>query len=146
MPATGAGWRAMKKFKLLEHTADTGLEACGSNLAEAFANAAFGMFSIIADPADIKEVASRLVEVDEADAEALLFEWLNRLVLLFDVESMLFSRFEMLEFNETHLKAKCWGEKYDPVRHGLKMGIKSATYHQLTVDRQRNCVRVIFDI
>ena len=81
----------MKRFKFLEHTADIGLEAYGSNLAEAFANAAYGLFSIITDPASISEVESRLVEVDEADAEGLLFEWLNRMVYLFDVESLLFT-------------------------------------------------------
>jgi len=136
----------MKRFKFLEHTADIGLEASGSSLAEAFANAAFGMFSIITDLASIKEVESRLVEVNEADAEGLLFEWLNRLVFLFDVESLLFRRFEMLEFSERHLKARCHGEKHDPARHHLKLGIKSVTYHQLTVDRQKNRVKVIFDI
>ena len=136
----------MKRFKFLEHTADIGLEAYGSNLAEAFANAAYGLFSIITDPAGISEVESCLVEVNEADAEGLLFEWLNRLVYIFDVELLLFKRFEMVEFNERHLKARCYGEKYDPARHHLKMGIKSVTYHQLTVDSQKNSVRVIFDI
>ena len=37
----------MRKFKLIEHTADIGLTAYGKTLAEAFANAAYGMFSII---------------------------------------------------------------------------------------------------
>ena len=39
----------MKKFELIEHTADVGLVAYGKTLAEAFANAAYGLFSIIAE-------------------------------------------------------------------------------------------------
>ena len=39
----------MRRFQLIEHTADTGLVAHGESLAEAFANAAYGLFSIIAE-------------------------------------------------------------------------------------------------
>jgi len=44
------------------------------------------------------------------------------------------------------LKATCYGEKYDPSRHHLKTGVKSATYHMLKVDKENNQVQVIFDV
>jgi SHS2 domain-containing protein len=136
----------MKSFKLIEHTADTGLEACGGTLAEAYANAACGMFSIIAGLEDVEERVSRRVEVDSDEAESLLFEWLNSLLYYFDVETLLFKRFDITEFSEKHLVAECHGEAYDPSRHRLKTGVKSATYHQLEVDRAKNRVQVIFDV
>ena len=136
----------MKRFELIEHTADTGLIAYGSTLAEAFANAGYGLFSIIAELDKVKEVESRSIAVTAEDAESLLFEWLNNLIYIFDVEYFLCKRFEITEFSESELKARCWGEKYDPSRHQLKMGVKSATYHMLKVDRQKNTVQVIFDV
>lgn len=136
----------MKRFEFIEHTADTGLVAYGETLTEAFANAAYGMFSIIADIDDVKEVESRRVSVSEADMESLLFAWLNDLIYLFDVETILFSRFDVIEFTEGKLEAVCHGEKYDPSRHNLKTEVKSATYHMLEVDEEKNTVRVIFDI
>jgi SHS2 domain-containing protein len=136
----------MKKFELIEHTADIGLVSNGKTLAEAFANAAYGMFSIIAELENVREHESRLVEVVEEDWEGLLFEWLNYLLYLFDTEMVIFKRFEVLEFEEYRLKAECYGEKYDSSRHQLKTGIKSATYHLLKVDREKNQVRVILDI
>jgi SHS2 domain-containing protein len=136
----------MKKFELIEHTADTGLVAYGKTLAEAFANAACGMFSIIAGLDAVREVESRRVEVNGDDTEGLLFEWLNSLLYYFDVEMLLFSRFDIMEFGDSRLVAMCYGEKYDPSRHHLKTGVKSATYHMLEVDRQKNRVRVIFDV
>lgn len=136
----------MKRFEFLEHTADIGLVAYGGSLAEAFANAACGLFSIIADRGGVRELECRQVEIGGEDAEGLLFEWLNRLIYLFDVEMILFKRFEMIDFNEYTLKARCYGEKYDPARHRLKTGVKSATYHQLKVDREKKQVRVIFDV
>ena len=138
--------RKMKRFELIEHTADTGLKAYGQTLAEAFANAAYGMFSIVADLDAVKEVESRRVTIDEDDAESLLFEWLNSLLYYFDVEGLIFKRFDIAEFGEGHLVADCWGEKYDSSRHHLKLGVKSATYHMLEVDKEKNRVQVIFDV
>jgi len=135
-----------KRFELIEHTADVGLMAYGETLAEAFANAAYGLFSIIAELDGVEETESRTVEIAEDDLEGLLFEWLNHLIYLFDVEMLLFKRFDIINLDGSSLKAVCYGEKYDPHRHHLKTGVKSATYHMLKVDRKNNQVQVIFDI
>jgi SHS2 domain-containing protein len=80
----------MKRFELIEHTADIGLVAYGRSLAEAFANAAYGLFAIIAELKNVRESEYRQVEIREEDSETLLFEWLNHLLYLFDVETILF--------------------------------------------------------
>ena len=136
----------MRRFKLIEHTADVGLVAYGGTLAEAFANAAYGLFSIIAELKTVKETDSRRVELSEDDPEGLLFEWLNSLIYLFDVEMLLLKRFDIIDFEGRQLKAMCYGERYDPSRHKLKTGVKSATYHMLRVDEGKNQVQVIFDV
>jgi SHS2 domain-containing protein len=135
-----------KRFELIEHTADMGLAAYGKDMAEAFASAAYGMFSIITDLDAVKEEESRRVEIEEEDIEGLLFEWLNSLLYYFDVETLLFRRFDIIEFGDRRLEAVCYGEKYNASRHILKTGIKSATYHMLEVDREKNRVQVIFDV
>jgi SHS2 domain-containing protein len=136
----------MKRFELIEHTSDMGLKAYGKDLAEAFANAAYGMFSIIVEPDEVKEKETRRIELKEEDKEGLLFEWLNSLLYYFDVDGLIFKRFDIVEFGEGHLKADCWGEKFDPERHHLKTGVKSATYYMLEVDETKNRVQVIFDV
>ena len=136
----------MKRFELIEHTADMGLVAHGRNLSEAFANAAYGLFSIMADLDNVKEKEPIRVELREEDAETLLFEWLNYLLYIFDVEMLLLKRFDIEHFDSSGLKATCYGEKYDASRHRLKRGIKSATYHMLQVDRENNRVQVILDV
>ncbi len=136
----------MRRFRLIEHTADTGLIASGRDLAEAFANAAVGMFGIITDLRSVREREARALEVQEADVEGLLFGWLNELLYVFDVDHLLFKRCAIEAFDGQRLKATCYGERYDPARHKLKIGIKSATYHMLKVDRLKNEVQVIFDV
>jgi SHS2 domain-containing protein len=136
----------MKRFEFIEHTADIGIIAYGKTLSEAFASAAYGMFAIITELENVRETESRRFEVGADDVEGLLFEWLNSLLYYLDVEMLLFKRFDIIEFGDTRLAARCHGEKYDPSRHRLKTGIKSATYHMMEVDRKENRVRVIFDI
>jgi len=136
----------LPRYRLIEHTADIGLTAYGRTLDEAFANAAYGMFSIITDLRRVKENASRRVELDREGLETLLFEWLNSLLYFFDVEGLLLKRFDVSLVDGGGLKAVCYGEKYDPNRHQLKLGVKSATYHMMNIDTDKNRVRVIFDV
>ncbi|MFC1935019.1 archease, partial [Chloroflexota bacterium] len=96
-----------KKFQFIEHTADIGLIANGSTLAEAFANAACGLFSIIAELNPVGETETRNLEISEENADALLFEWLNQLIYLFDVEGLIFKRFDFIEFSGNDLTAIC---------------------------------------
>lgn len=123
-----------------------GLVAYGKSLAEAFANAAYGLFSLIVEPSKVKEKESRKVTVQAQDTEGLLFNWINELIYIFEVERLLFKSFNITEFTGQSLEATCWGEKYDPSRHQLKTGVKSATYHMLKVDGEKNRVQVIFDV
>lgn len=136
----------MRKYKLIKHTADIGIVALGESLPEAFAIAAEGMFSIITDLRRVRLTRSNIITVKAKDTEGLLFEWLNELIYLFDTEYLLIKRCETIEFDGTSLKAICRGERYDPARHELKLGIKSATYYLLEVDREHNQVQVFFDV
>jgi len=136
-----------KDFELIEHTADVGIMAYGADVREAFVNAARGMFSLMVELGTINEVGHRDIEASAPDVESLLAAWLNELICLFDVENMLFSRFEITEFGDTHLRARAYGEPVDSSRHRLKVGIKAATYHMLEVDQSDGGrVRVLFDI
>ena len=133
------------RYRLIPHTADMGLFAYGKTLDEAFANTAYGMFSIMTDLRKVREVESHRISITEKDKESLLFEWLNRLLYIFDVEHLLFKRFEV-KLTGTSLRAACYGEKFDPARHKMTIGVKSATYYMLEVDEQKKRVRVVFDI
>ena len=136
-----------KDFEILNHTADVGIIAYGADIKQAFANAARGLFSLITELDDVKEVLYRDIEVTAADKESLLVEWLNELIFQFDVENIIFKRFEIIHLNNTLLKARSYGEKVDRSRHSLKTGVKAATYHMLRVNKGDGCrVQVLFDI
>ena len=136
-----------KRFAVIEHTADIGIVAYGSDLKEAFANAAYGFFSLITEPRRIRATIKREIEVRADDLEGLMVAWLGEFIYLFDVEQLLFKKFVIEEFSQTHLKATVYGEKVDQQRHRLKLGIKAVTRHQLSVVARDGVeARVIFDI
>jgi len=136
-----------KEFELINHTADVGIIAYGTDLSQAYANAARALFSLITDLNDINEVLYRDIELTAPDEESLLVEWLNELIYLFDTEHIIFKKFDITKLNSTQLKARSYGEKVDSSKHKLKTGVKAATYHMLKVDKSNGCkVQVLFDI
>ena len=136
-----------KDFEIVNHTADVGIIAYGADVKQAFANAARGLFSLITELDDVREVLYRDIEVTATDKESLLVEWLNELIYRFDTENIIFKRFDITELDNTGLRARSYGEKIDNSRHKLKTGVKAATYHLLKVDKDDGYkVQVILDI
>ncbi len=139
---------AQPPFEILEHTADAGIVAHGGSLEEAFANAAAGMFALMADPDGVRPLEERRIDVEGRDHEGLLVRWLTELLYYLDAEEMLFSRFVMEEISGRRLRARAWGERIDRERHRLHFGVKAVTRHMLEVRPEDGGYRaqVLFDI
>jgi len=136
-----------RDFDIVDHTADVGIIAYGTDMSQAFVNAARALFSLITELDDVEEILYRDMELTASDEESLLVEWLNELIYLFDAEGIIFKRFDINELDSTHLRARSYGEKVNSSKHQLKTGVKAATYHMLKVDKDNGCkVQVLFDI
>ncbi|MGE5187450.1 MAG: archease [Betaproteobacteria bacterium] len=140
------------KFEFLEHTADVYVRAYGATMEEAYANAALAMFETMTDSNKIAQTQQETLEVEAEDQYALLYNWLEALLVKFETENMLFSKFEITDWKETaetfKFKAKVWGEKFDPKKHPQKVGVKAITYHLMVVIRepQKVVLEFILDI
>jgi SHS2 domain-containing protein len=137
-----------KTFDIIEHTADIGIIVHGSDMKELFANAALALFTLITEPERIEEKESYDIELTSLDMESLLVSWLNELLYVFEVEHMVFTRFDITSLSSTQLKARCYGEKLDLKRHTIKREVKAATYHMLSITSEHKWYKaqVIFDI
>jgi SHS2 domain-containing protein len=135
-------------FEIVDHTADVGIIAYGADIGELFSNAALALFSLITEPESIEEKLHLDLEVSSEDRESLLVEWLNELIYCFDVKHVLFSRFDIEVLTYSKLKATCYGEDFDPLKHKIKIGVKAATYHMLKLDNSNDSYRaqIILDI
>jgi SHS2 domain-containing protein len=141
-----------KSYELLEHTADAYIAAYGKDLAEAFENAAVAMFDVMTDVEKVSPEVEDSIEVSGEDEYALLYNWLEALLVKFEIEGMLYSKFEVQELGKENgvfkLKAKIWGEKFNPERHPQRVGVKAVTYHQMEImkEREKAVVKFILDI
>lgn len=137
-----------KKFELLEHMADAYIAAYGKDLAEAFENAAFAMFDVMTEVEKVNPKVKDAVEVVAEDELALLYSWLEALLVKFDIEQMFYSKFKVLDLNKTsegfRLKAEIWGERYNPEKHTQKVGVKAVTYHRMEILKEQNKVTLKF--
>ena len=137
-----------KDFEFIEHTADIGLVAYGADMKQVFANAARGLFSLVTELNLVSEKDKHDVRVTAPDREALLVNWLNELIYLFEAKGILFSRFEITDLTDTGLKATAYGEKINLAKHELKTQVKAATYHLLKIEQNDGGwkAQVIFDV
>lgn len=138
-----------KKYTIIDHTADIGLEAVGETLEEAFANAAVGMFDILSDGSFIDITTSLKVKVEGDDLQELLVNYLTELLFLYEVKGVLFGKFTVTisELGGTwELAGRAKGEMFDVRKHNYPLEIKAVTYHMLAVEDNPPLVRVIFDL
>ena len=138
----------MKKYELIEHTADIALKAFGKNLAETFENAGKAMFEIITDKSEIEFVGQYKIELEAPDLEQLLVDWLSELLFLNSSQNLVFSYFKVeIDEKKNRLIGNVFGEKYNISKHKIGMEIKAVTYHMLEVRNKRPFhVQVLFDI
>jgi len=136
------------KFEFLEHTADVLISAHGASLEQAFENAALAMFEVMTDTTKINPVEKDTFEVEAEDEYALLYSWLEALLVKFEVNGMLCSKFEILGLEDNSegfkLKANVWGERFNAEKHPQKVAVKAVTYHRMEIIKEHDKVTVEF--
>ena len=141
-----------KGYEFLEHTADAYVAAYGKDLAESFENAAVAMFDVMTEVEKVSPKIEDVVDVEADDEYALLYDWLEALLVKSETNGMLYSRFKVSYLKQSKgrftLKARFWGEKFDPKKHVQKVGVKAVTYHRMEIIKRPTEVtlRFILDI
>jgi SHS2 domain-containing protein len=119
----------MKRFELIDHTADIGIIAYGDTLEELFENTAYGLFSIITDIDRVEPKDKYELSVKAMDGEELLISWLNELIYFWEVKRILASKFKVNILSSTHLESIIYGEKFSPQIHKIEHIVKAVTYY-----------------
>ena len=74
----------MKTFEVIDISGDAGIRAYGETAEDLFVNAAEGMYSLITNLEDVREVREIPVIIESHSMEGLLVSWLNELIFHFD--------------------------------------------------------------
>ncbi|MBN2114709.1 MAG: archease [Acidimicrobiia bacterium] len=137
----------MSRYRILSHTADTGIVAVGATLEEVFENAAFGMFDLMFDLSLVPPEEECHVEVEGDDPAELLVAWLSALLTEADIRGLAFCRFRLEGLRSCCLSGGAAGSA--AARLILRgPPIKAVTYHGLAVEETPEgwAARVIFDV
>lgn len=122
-------------YEVFEHTADLGLRVRAATLDLLMADAACGLFAVIAGDLDqIRPEREESFAVAGDDPTWLLFDWISELHAAFELRRMLFSSFTV-RVDQAGLRATARGEPYDPARHSLAHEVKAVTQHALELAR-----------
>ncbi|MEZ4485708.1 MAG: archease [Syntrophotaleaceae bacterium] len=125
-------------YRLLEHTADMGIEAQAATLDALFVGAARGLLEVLFGQPCLAGEGQRLeVKLEAGDTEELLVAWLGE--ILFQVEQRRFcpAVFQFDEIGRRHLRGSITGEyqrkELVPLRE-----VKAVTYHRLKVEQRQD--------
>jgi len=125
--------RRRRPYRQLRHTADLAWRLWGKDLPELFENAGRALSATLTDRRYLRRRATREVRLTADDREALLVDWLNHLLYLFDIDGFLGRDFQVESLTPQRLKARVTGESFDAARHPEGTGVKAATFHQLSI-------------
>ena len=138
------------KFEFFDVTADAGFWAYGSTLEESFENAGLAMFEIMTDTDCVSPLIKKEFTIESEDKVSLLYDWLEELLFLHDVEFLLFSRFKVVisPLEEGYeLKAEVWGDEINRKTHEQRDEVKAVTFHLMEVNEEPEFkVQVILDL
>jgi len=139
----------MKLYKLIDHTADLGIEVTGRTKRELFTKAALSLMDILVErkgtPAGLKEKA---LTVEGSDAADLLINFLREILYLFNGEALIVVDCNIQKCSHQRLVAKLRVEPYNKEKYSMKTELKAVTYHGLAIEKIKAGwkARVIFDV
>jgi len=137
-----------RKFEFLEHMADAYIAVYGKTVEQAFENAAIAMFDVMTEIEKVDCKIKEKVKVKGKDEEALLYNWLEELLIKFEVKNRVYSNFNVTSLtkniNGFKLTAEIFGEKFQKNKHTQKVGVKAITYHRMEIIKKTNKVTLKF--
>lgn len=147
-------YKKNKKYEFFDVTADIGFLAYGDTLEEAFENSSLAMFNIISNTSNIEATNKFNIKIESEDLISLLYDYLEELLFLSDVNLILFSEFNV-SINETGnnektyaLNATVKGEPINWDKHERGSEVKAITFHMMDValEDKHYKTRVILDL
>jgi SHS2 domain-containing protein len=130
-------------FELVHHTADVRFRVSAATLDGLFADALRALTSFT-QPEWIDEPAEAVIELESADATALLVDFLGEVLTRSHVAREAYTDVAFDELSSTHLRATVRGRRV----RGFEEDVKAVTYHEAEVvfDGVNWSTMLVFDI
>ncbi len=120
----------MKKYEILEHTADAKIKVFGKAKQDLFLNAMLGMMAVLKTKKEKGgQMAVRKIKIISPDINALLVDFLGEVNYLAQTHWEVYICAKFLKFSDTRLEAQVSGYKVNE----FGGEIKAVTYHGLKI-------------
>ncbi len=141
----------MKKFRIIEHTADIAVEISAPTLETLFVHSADAWLTAVAEISGAEPDEEKLLSLSSTSLEVLLVDFLSELNYLLNTKKWLYLTTEEISIKKNskyNLAAKIKGTKLKNSVVKLKAEIKAVTFHQMNIEQTDKGFRtkIIFDI
>jgi SHS2 domain-containing protein len=118
--------------------ADIAFVARGDSLPSMFESAARALTEVMVDRRTVAGRVVRKIEVASPTVDRLLYDFLTELIVIKDVDSLLFKDFKVsiAAGKEHRLTCEMRGEEIDRERHALRNDVKAVTMHMFEVKKK----------
>jgi SHS2 domain-containing protein len=124
-----------KKYRVLNRSSELVIKVFGGTQAELFANSAFALFDLLVDLEKIEVRDCLQLEVEGADRDDLMVNWVRELLYLFQGGDYLVKEVKLQEIKENYVRGEVRGEKFDPDRHEIRREIRGVAYDQSRMEK-----------
>jgi SHS2 domain-containing protein len=133
------------KYTFYDHTADIRFIARGKSIDECYGAAAIAMFQVMTETSKVKKAIKEEVTVSGTDEKSLLYNWLEKLLVLMNTKGYLVSDVVSLTISGLTLHATVVG---DVISKGYETHgeVKAITYNQMEIKKKPYSVQVVLDI
>jgi len=129
--------------------ADIAFEAESDSVNGLFESSALALSDIMVDPESLRLDTTRKAQLSSEDLDTLLYDFLTDIIIIKDVDSLLFREFEVVVADDQKsLEATMKGELINRERHLLRNDVKAVTMHMFGVKREGERLKatVVLDI
>jgi len=136
-------------YKFLPHTADVKFQAFGDSLENCFKNASYALKEIISKD-KVKNIVKKSISVEGKDKEALLYNFLEEFLFLFETEHFLLGRISKIEVKDKgksfELNAEALGD--DSKKYEIDNHVKAITYNDMfvAIEKHKYSCQVVVDV
>lgn len=145
----------LDNVQYLDHMTDAYVRIQCKTMKEAFEYSAKGLVNIMFNIKNIDKKLRIPLSVEGEELENLLFEWLDKILLIMLIDRVVLSKFNVkIAFDKNLgkyiLSGYGEGESLDFKKHELKVEIKGITYHEMKIlshkDRDEVVIEYIVDL
>ncbi len=142
----------MKKYELLEHTADLKIKVFGRTKKQLFSHALFAMTeNMKPEIEDQKKERKQKIKIKSLDLLTLLVDFLNEVLYLSQINAESYFEIKITKFSDSlpSGKSEMEGELVGQKVKRFETDIKAVTYHGLDVYQKKNGAWeaiILFDI